>query len=103
MADMEHSCANGRAYLRPLIGAPQKAGPSARFRLGRDEAFVLEVEQDRRGFFKRSALFAVELMPVEREAIRGAVMLDELARTYARLDNADAALDTLERIFALRN
>jgi Flp pilus assembly protein TadD len=51
----------------------------------------------------RSARAAVELMPMEREAVRGAAMLDELARTYTRIGDHDAALDTLERLFALQN
>ncbi len=51
----------------------------------------------------RSARAAVEIMPVQREALRGAAMLDELARTYTRIGDHNAALDTLERLFALQN
>jgi tetratricopeptide (TPR) repeat protein len=51
----------------------------------------------------RSAVAAVEVMPVEREALRGASALNDLAYTYVRLGDNDAAVETLRRLFALEN
>ena len=41
---------------------------------------------------------ATELMPIEREAWRGAIRLGELARVYADLGDADAALPIIRRL-----
>lgn len=48
----------------------------------------------------RSGRRATELLPVEREAWRGAVLQELLARTYARVGEDDAAIDILEDLLA---
>jgi tetratricopeptide (TPR) repeat protein len=57
----------------------------------------------RRGEALASARAAVRMMPVEREALRGASFLDNLARTFARLGDKEAALEVLDELFSLRN
>lgn len=48
-----------------------------------------------------SARRAVELVPVEKDALRGPVYLLALARTYALTNHADAALKTLRQLLSL--
>jgi TolB-like protein/Flp pilus assembly protein TadD len=50
-----------------------------------------------------AARAAAAMVPVEREALRGAFLLDDTARTYARLAEPDAALQALQRVLSLRN
>jgi Flp pilus assembly protein TadD len=59
--------------------------------LGEDEAAL------------RAARHATELLPVEREVLRGSFLMDDLARTQARLGDHAAALATLARLLASRN
>jgi TolB-like protein/Flp pilus assembly protein TadD len=46
----------------------------------------------------RAARRGVELLPVEREAWRGAYRLEELARVYAAVGEPDLAIDVLEEL-----
>ena len=48
----------------------------------------------------RSGLHAVELLPIEREAWRGAVLEESLAAIYASVGEEDAAIDRLEKLLA---
>jgi serine/threonine-protein kinase len=49
----------------------------------------------------RAGRRATELLPVEREAWRGAHRMEELARTYTRVGEHERALDLLERLMAM--
>lgn len=49
----------------------------------------------------RAARRGVELLPIEREAWRGAYRLEELARTYARVGEVELALEVVERLMSL--
>jgi serine/threonine-protein kinase len=57
----------------------------------------------RRAEAVRSAGAALDLLPIEREAVRGASLMDELARVHTRLGDKDAAFDMLGRLFALQD
>jgi Flp pilus assembly protein TadD len=48
----------------------------------------------------RSGLHAVELLPVEKEAWRGAVFEEDLAAIYAAVGEEDAAIDRLEKLLS---
>ena len=49
----------------------------------------------------RAGRRATELLPVEREAWRGAHRMHELAKTYARVGEHERALDLLERLMSM--
>ena len=57
--------------------------------LGRKEDAITEGE------------FAVELMPMSKEAWRGAYREEDLARIYTMVGEYDAAIDRLERLLAV--
>lgn len=48
----------------------------------------------------RAGLRATELLPIEREAWRGAHRVEELARTYARVGEHERAIDALEQLMS---
>jgi tetratricopeptide (TPR) repeat protein len=49
----------------------------------------------------RAGRRAVELLPVEREAWRGVVLLEDLAEIHARAGQRDAAIEIIERLLRL--
>lgn len=49
----------------------------------------------------REGLKAVEIMPISKEAYRGAYRLEDLARIYAMVGEEDKAIDTLERLMSI--
>ena len=49
----------------------------------------------------RAGLRGVELLPIEREAWRGAFRLYDLARIYAMTGEQDKAVDALERLLSI--
>ncbi len=49
----------------------------------------------------REGLKAVEIMPISKEAYRGAYRLEDLARIYAMLGEEDRAIDILERLMSI--
>jgi tetratricopeptide (TPR) repeat protein len=49
----------------------------------------------------RAGRRAVELLPVEREAWRGVVLLEDLAEIHARAGQHDAAIEIIERLLRL--
>ena len=49
----------------------------------------------------REGEFAVELLPMSKEAMRGAQRVEDLARTYTMVGEYDAAIDQLESLLAV--
>ena len=95
--------AGDTAAARQAFGAAAATLEAARAGAPRDERFagalgLAYAALGRRERAIAAATRGTELMPIEREAWRGATRLEELARVYADLGDADAAVPIIRRL-----